>query len=347
MRTPSKSKLQMADIARLAGVSTATVSRALSGSKLVNDETRKRIEELAGSLEYTVNIGAKNLRSGDNRTIAVVIPYQSSARQTLCDPFFLSMIGELATVLTENDYEMLLSRVDENDMPTIGSLYTGGRAAGIIVIGQWHHHDDLNALAARGVPMVVWGSKLEQQVYCTVGSDNELGGLQATSHLIKLGAEKILFLGDVELPEVSSRYKGYCKAHKKARLAVNPQLCLSVSFEAGLARQAIANHFSEEVNFDAVFASSDLLAVTAISALNELGIRVPEDIKVVGYDDIDMAQHYRPSLTTIRQPLELAGPEILSALERQIRGERVVSSLLPTSLEIRESSGVEDGQHAG
>lgn len=345
MRRPSKSKLQMADIARMAGVSTATVSRALSGSKLVNEETRKRIEDLAGSLEYTVNIGAKNLRSGENRTIAVVIPYQSSARQTLCDPFFLSMIGELATVLTENDYEMLLSRVDENDMPSIGSLYTGGRVAGIVVIGQWHHHDDLNALAARGVPMVVWGSKLEHQVYCTVGSDNELGGLQATHHLIKQGAKQILFLGDTELPEVASRYHGYLKAHKKAKLNVFSNLCLSVSFEAELARQAIASHFAKEVAFDAVFASSDLLAVTAIGALNELGIRVPEDIKVVGYDDIDMAKHYRPSLSTVRQPLELAGPEILSALERQIRGERVVSSLLPTRLEVRESSSVNDAQH--
>lgn len=335
----------MADIARMAGVSTATVSRALSGSTLVNDETRLRIAELAKSLNYTVNVGAKNLRSGQNRTIAVVIPYEANKRQTLTDPFFLSMIGTLATVLTEKNYEMLLCRISEDDMQSIGELYTAGRAAGIVVIGQWHHHDDLNELASRRVPLVVWGAQQSQQLYCSVGSDNIQGGYLATQHLLQLGCRKILFLGDTSLPEARARYQGYVNAHVETGFEVLPHLCVPVSFEPNLARQALGERFKQGLNCDGVFASSDLIAVTAMSLLAELGYRIPFDVPVIGFDDIDMAQFYRPSLSTIRQPLDAAGPEILRLLEQQIRGEGVRPSQLSTRLVIRESTDLSI-QHA-
>ncbi|HEX5393940.1 MAG TPA: LacI family DNA-binding transcriptional regulator [Rhodocyclaceae bacterium] len=332
------SRLQMADLARLAGVSVATVSRALSKSSLVNEQTRQRIEELASSLNYSVNVAAQNLRLKENRTVALVLPYSEQARQEVSDPFFLSMIGSVANVLTDHGMEMLFSRVSEEHLDSIGQLYLTGRAMGIIVIGQWHHHEVLNQLAMRRIPMVVWGARMPQQLYCVVGSDNVAGGFAATDHLLSLGRKRILFLGDVELPEAAQRYQGYLDAHKQRGVPVAPNFCVAVPFEAEAARDAIASLCMGAVQFDAVFAASDLLAMTVINALSQRGYRVPEAISVVGYDDIEVARYFTPHLTTIRQPIAEASAAMVDSLLSMADGEAVESKQFAVKLIERESS---------
>lgn len=337
--TPGGSRrVQMADIARLAGVSTATVSRALSGSPLINEETRRRVGELARALNYTVNQGAKNLRRGENRTIGLVIPYDRQTRQHISDPFFLGMMGALADALTDRGYDMLVSRVDADHLDGMAILHDSGRAAGLLVIGQWGHHDQLNALAARQVPMVVWGAQLPRQLYCSVGGDNVSGGRLATEHLLSQGRRRIAFVGDTQLPEVALRHQGYTQALEAAGLPADPALHIPAPFTASQARAALQAWLARGIPFDAVVAASDLIAITAIGLLRGQGAAVPEAISVVGYDDVEAAAHCDPPLTTIRQPIDQAGVAMVECMLAQLAGQPVESQVLPTALVQRSST---------
>jgi DNA-binding LacI/PurR family transcriptional regulator len=275
---------------------------------------------------------------GDNRTIGVVIPYDRKTRQHISDPFFLGMLGSLADALTDRNYDMLLSRVDADRLDDMAALYDTGRARGIIVIGQWGHHDQLNDLARRHVPLVVWGAQLPRQLYCSVGSDNLSGGALATEHLLASGRRRIAFMGDKSMPEAAKRYEGYLQAHEKFGMPVDPKLYIPSSFTAEEAQEAMRGFLQASVPFDALVAASDLIAINAIGVMKREGMAVPEQVSVVGYDDIDMASHSFPPLTTVRQPIELAGGVMMDCLQSLLDGNQPDSQLLPTSLVVRESS---------
>jgi len=337
-RPVAAGKLQMHDIAKMAGVSPSTVSRALNNSSLVNAETRERIEKLARSLKYSVNVGASNLRMQRNRTVAVVLPFDTVTHQNVTDPFFVSLLGNIADALTARGYDMLLSRVDAERLDLAGELAASGRAIGVIVIGQWHHHDQLNDLAAQNVPLVVWGAHLVQQLYCTVGGDNIAGGMLATEHLIGAGRRQIAFFGDVELPEINHRFEGYRRVlanhhieHRDDRVHLTP-------FVDGAATAAVHELIRNKTPFDAIFASSDLLAIEAMDALRKHGRDVPGEIAVVGYDDILLARYSHPALTTIRQPVANGAEGLVDALLKVVAGKRPKPQILSTELIVRDSS---------
>ena len=336
--TKAQQRLQMADIARLAGVSTSTVSRALSGSPLVNQETRTRVMELARSLNYSINIGAQNLRLKQNRTVGVVVPYDAATRQHLSDPFFLGMLGSLADALTEQGFDMLVSRVDAETLDAAALSFDSGRVIGIILIGQWRHHDQLNQLAARQVAIVVWGAQLPQQLYCTVGGDNVAGGRLATEHLLAQGRRRIAFFGDINLPEVAQRHQGYLEALAAHGVARDENLYVAGSFLPQGGTLAVQQLIERGLSFDAIFACSDLLAMSAISALRQHGLPVPEQVAVVGYDDIELAAYFHPPLSTVRQPMRAAGRALVASLLALVDGAPLASQQLPTELVVRASS---------
>lgn len=331
-------RLQMVDIARLAGVSVSTVSRALNGSELVNAETRQRVAELARSLNYSINFGARNLRLQENKTVAVVVPYDAASRQNVSDPFFLSIVGAIADALTDRGYDMLLSRVDAEHLDTASRWFDSGKAIGIILIGQWRQHDKLNEMAARKLPLVVWGGEMPQQLYCSVGGDNVLGGLLATQHLLKLGRKRIAFIGDAQLPEVWLRRQGYVQALREAGLEPDAALELPASFEPGVATGAVREFCARVREFDAVFCCSDVLALLTMQALRAEGRSVPADVAVVGYDDMPLAAYSDPPLTTVHQPVAEAGAELVEALLGQLRGERLGPRTMPVYLKLRDSA---------
>jgi DNA-binding LacI/PurR family transcriptional regulator len=326
----------MADIARLAGVSTSTVSRALSGNPLIKPDTRERIAELARSMNYQINVGAANLRKRDVQTVGVAV--LGDDLQLISDPFILSLVGHIADALDRRGMSLLLSRVSVDRRHTLATQVESGQVAGLIVVGQMTCHPYLNELAGRDIPMVVWGARLPDARYCVIGCDNEQGGYLATRHLLERGCRRIAFLGDVVHPEVMLRHKGYACALAELGLQPDPQLYKPILFQDHALRQAIGNWVAQDIRFDGVFATSDVAAMSVIAALTERGLQVPRDVKVVGYDDIAMSAHLHPSITSIRQPTHLAGETMVQMLFDLMADEQPGHIMLPAQLIERDSS---------
>lgn len=331
---------QMADVARIAGVSVASVSRALRGEPGVRPDLRHQIEDIARALHYEVDEGARNLRIRQNRTVSVVVPHSPDAHESLSDPFFLSLIGSIADALTGRGYDMLLSRIDATQVERLGRDFQSGRALGMVIIGQGHHHAHLNDLADRGIPFVVWGAHVEGRRYATVGSDNIRGGRLATEHLFEGGARRIAFLGDTSLPEVAHRHCGYVAAHHARGLLPPVELARPVPFIPDRIEQDVARLLAQGSAVDAIFASSDVSAMATVHGLRRLGRRVPEDVQVVGYDDIGLAAQMHPTLSSVAQSIGQAGDALLRTLEAVLDGTRAASVTLPTTLQARESTRV-------
>lgn len=328
----------MADIARMAGVSVSTVSRALSGSKLTNEATRAQILAIAQREGYTVNVGATRLRTGTNKTVAVVVPYDPSTRQHLSDPFFLAILGRIADVLTERGYEMLLSRVPANALKQIANAYTSGKALGIIMIGQWQGHQELNALHDRNIPFAVWGEAQEDQRYSIVGTDNTLGGYLATRHLLARGRRKLMFLGAPQGGEIEARFQGFLKALHEAGIEAGRERIIPSPLVADQAEMLVHQLLAKQVALDGLVCASDLLAISAINALQSRGWSVPDRVAVTGYDDIPLARHVNPALTTVAQPVAEGAVALVDALLASAEGAPRSIVTLETKLIVRASA---------
>jgi DNA-binding LacI/PurR family transcriptional regulator len=186
--------------------------------------------------------------------------------------------------------------------------------------------------------LVVWGAQLPNQLYCTVGCNNIEGGRLATEHLLAHGCRRIAFFGDTDLPEVAQRYEGHRQALASASVALDPALVSRASFLAASARDAVTQLRAQGTAFDAIFCCSDLLAMSAISALRDFGLRVPQDVAVVGYDDVVLAAHYHPPITTVRQPIDAGGRALVTALLSFLDNVTPRSQILPTELIVRAST---------
>lgn len=338
-RADRKQPLKMADLARLAGVSKSTVSRALSGSELINPETRDRIQALAKEHKYRLDTRARHFRLKQKLNIAVIIPSADEAKWQLSDPFFLELIGGIAVSLNEKGHDLHLSVANSNQSADLAARVHDMGCDGVIVIGQWRIHAQLKALAESFPSLVVWGADLPDCNYCTVGGDNYRGGYLAAQHLIEIGRRNIAFIGDWTVPEGGMRFQGYLDALRDAGLKRNKLLEAQTGLNKRAGYQATVALLARGIGFDALFSVSDAFAMGAICALNEHGISVPDDVAVVGYDDLLLASYYMPSLSTIHQDREIGGRIMVERLIHIIEGQDVESFMLPTNLVVRDSSG--------
>ena len=335
---PERGRLKMADIARMAGVSISTVSRALAGNTLIPKALREQISEIARANGYVVNQAARSLRLRRTNTIGVIIPLGHEAGQMISDPFFLEMVGRLADEITLRDYAVLLTKVASPQPGWLDRIIQSQRADGLLIIGQSNQHEALNLAAQTYRPMVVWGGHLPDQRYCSVGGDNVGGARLAVEHLIAKGRRRIAFLGAPDAPEAALRRDGYLAALAAAGLASDPALIAHAPFTVETAYEAARALIGSGAAFDAIFAVSDVIALAAIRALNDAGLRVPEDVAVVGYDDIALARQSSPPLTTVRQDLETGARAMADLLFRRIGGEDTPSTTMPAELIVRATT---------
>jgi len=328
----------MTDIARLAGVSTSTVSRALAGNPLIPGPLREQIVALAAAHGYVINQSARSLRRQKTDTVGLVIPLGHEAGQLISDPFFLEMLGRLSDEITLRDHAVLLHRVVATQPGWLERLIGAQRVDGLLVIGQSDQHQTLNAVAEHYAPLVVWGGHLPDQAYCTVGVDNVGGARMAVEHLIRTGRRHIAFLGVPQAPEVALRQEGYRRALSDAGLSASEALSAPAHFTTETAYDAMRSLIASGVAFDGVFAASDVIALAAMRALKAAGRSVPQDVSVVGFDDSSVARYGDPPLTTVRQDLETAARVMVDLLFRRMAGERTPSSTLAPELILRTSS---------
>lgn len=333
----SKNVRTIYDLAELAGVSAATVSRALAGSTLVGAKTAERVQELARKHNFRPSSFARNLRIRRRGAVGVVIPLGHDRAQHISDPFFMTMIGCLADELTERGFDLVLSRVIPDQENWLDAMIDADRADGIIVIGQSNQSATLDRVARWYPPMVVWGGYCQGQTHCSVGSDNFLGGRMATEHLLSRGCRRIAFCGNLEALEIRQRHEGACAA--VAECADANLLTVPTHLASELSTAEIAAAFDNLSPLpDGVFAASDMIALSSIQVLAGRGMRVPDTVKVVGYDDLPLARSSLPALTTIRQDVAQGASQLVESLLKRIDGRQTGSVILNPELIVRCST---------
>ena len=339
-KVPNKRPMLMQEIADIAGVSKSTVSRALSASPLISTETREKISAIAREKGYRLNKKARNIQSTAAMTIAVVVHEPDPTEWSFTDPFFLQLLGSIANELDSFGHELLLANIRIGVDEWIHRHVVRGHCDGAIILHNGQCTDQINAVASSMTPIVAWGGRVKDQQYCTVGSDNRLGGFMATNHLLAQGRSRIAFAGRGDMPELALRRIGYVDAHEKAGVGIDLKLTAETGISSPVAESDFSEFLAQNQNLDAVVAASDVVALGVMRALMKTGRQIPDDVAVVGYDDILMAQSMSPSLSTIRQDCRLGANHLVAKLMRLIEGGTVRSKVLDPELIVRESSSL-------
>ena len=328
------------DIAHLAGVSQSTVSRALNDSPLVNIATRQKVQEIARELNYQVDKNASNLRRQRSSTIALLLFEDPTSDDSLVNPFFLAMLGSITKACAAKGYDLLVSfqNLDNNWQAEYEDSH---KADGLILLGYGDYRSyagKLSQLHQHNTHVMRWGAPVEQWPGISIGCDNFSGGQSVTRHLLSHDYRSFAFIGDIgdKAPEFQSRYEGFLSALDKHH--THHQYDAISSEEAGI---EAAKHLLETTSAlpDAIVCAADIIAVGVLQQLKEAGIRVPEDVAVVGFDNIQLAAFTTPGLTTVQQNTAKAGEKLVENLLLAIDGHPTDDHLLPTNLVVRQSCG--------
>jgi len=323
------------DVAKRAGVSPSTVSRALSGKVPVDQETRKRVMEAVRALNYKPNILAKGLKEGRTNTIALIVP-------NISNPVFPAVARGVEDVARKHGFTVILCNTDEDieaEKDYVEKLQKRWVDGFIFATAREESHHILQ-LKENGFPVVLVVRHMGQAVDAVV-IDNYRSSFEAVKYLLDTGHRKICIVsGDTSLTLYKERLEGYKHALQAAGLLIMPELVLDVAGRDDTGYEAIMALLKKGILPDAVFATSDPRAISAIRAIKDCGLSVPDDVSVVGFDDLDISPFLDPPLTTVSQPLYEMGARAARRLIDMINGEKHEQpkvELVKANLVIRKS----------
>lgn len=336
MKTPT-----IRDVARKAGVGLGTVSRVINESTMVSEETRRRVEKVIKELNYIPNPTARRLSLGKTLTIAVIVPFFTR-------PSFIERLRGIEHTLIESMYDLNIYNVETTNRrdQCIREVPRKERADGVLILSLSPRDEDLPYLANADVPIVLVDANHPSLTMLNrVIVDDIEGGFKATRHLIELGHRRIGYISDFfdnpfNFTSSRYRYQGYYRALEQAGVPLRAEYCLQGEHGRYEARQLAIKMLSMRDRPTAIFAASDTQAVGVLEAVRESGLRVPDDISVVGYDDIEIAEHL--GITTVRQLLYESGQRGVELLLEELRAahQEPVCEILATELIVRGTTAV-------
>jgi DNA-binding LacI/PurR family transcriptional regulator len=311
-----KKRLTIAEVARAADVSPQTVSRVINERPDVSPETRQRVQQIIDRLGYQPSAIARSLASRRTRTLGLITADFS-------DYFFTQVIAGAEVEARRHGYFFMLGSTERNpqDEPEYIRLLTERHVAGILFARPSTEPDNRHLLSVLrdGIPVVTTAYYIPGANLTVVDVDNVDGAQQATHYLMECGRRQIAMItGPATWKSVHDRTKGYGLVLEAARVAVDPGLIAEGDWSYDSGYRAMQTLLARGVSFSGLFAQNDQMAIAAIRALREAGRRVPDDVAVVGYDDIPAAEYCDPPLTTIGQPMQEVGKEATRLLIQAI-----------------------------
>jgi LacI family transcriptional regulator len=323
------------EVAEKAGVSVTTVSHVVNQTRFVAPDTEMRVRQAMQDLNYHPNTLARSLRRGETKTIGLILPDSAN-------PFFAESARLLEEAAFNQSYSLILCNSNGDLVKELRytDVLFNKQVDGIIFMAAGDDTQSLEELINRKFPVVIVDRILDHLEVDAVITDNYQSGFLATRYLIENGHRRIgIIRGPSNVTPSAQRVTGYRQALTEAGISVDPELEVTGDFHFGSGYKA-AQQLLKTQPLSAIFACNDLMAIGALSAIREAGLLVPEDISLIGHDDIEMASYTQPALTTVAQPIgELAGTAIQYLLERikqpDIPPRRTI---LPNQLVVRQSA---------
>ncbi len=327
-------------VAERAGVSRATASRVLRGSGNVSDEAREAVLRAASDVSYTVNRAARALATRRSDTVAFVVTETDD--RVFGDPYFARMLRGAQTAVAEAGRQLVLVIAGSAaDVAGLERYAGGGHVDGVLLVSM--HGDETlpHRLEGLGVPTVLSGRPVTEatDVY-VVDADNVAGARTAAQVLLERGVHRpATITGPMDMSAARDRLAGFCDALAGAGVALDDRLVAHGDFTAEGGAAAMRDLLGRGREFDGLFAASDLTAIGALGVLSEHGRAVPDDVAVVGFDDVAASGHTSPPLTTVRQPIEELGATMAQVLLARLAGQDPPrSTVLPVELVRRMSA---------